>query len=143
VPRLLAVVSAAALFSGCSNKSDSPKGPEWDILNQEFMDLYRAGNCDCAMTVTKKSLKVAERNAGPDHPDVAGSLNNLAEPYRTQGNYAQARPLFVHTPRPSTGASPAQTSPRIGSADPMIGRASRLCARPISTACKNRLAAGP
>ncbi|MBT1570101.1 tetratricopeptide repeat protein, partial [Klebsiella pneumoniae] len=31
---------------------------------------------------------------GPDHPDVATSLNNLAELYRSQGQYAQAEPLF-------------------------------------------------
>ena len=31
---------------------------------------------------------------GPDHPDVAASLNNLAELYRAQGKYADAEPLY-------------------------------------------------
>jgi len=31
---------------------------------------------------------------GPDHPDVATSLNNLAELYGTQGKYAEAEPLY-------------------------------------------------
>jgi hypothetical protein len=31
---------------------------------------------------------------GPDHPDVATSLNNLAALYRSQGKYAEAAPLF-------------------------------------------------
>ncbi len=31
---------------------------------------------------------------GPEHPDVAESLNNLAELYRAQGKYAGAEPLY-------------------------------------------------
>ncbi len=30
----------------------------------------------------------------PEHPDVAQSLNNLAELYRVQGRYAEAEPLY-------------------------------------------------
>jgi len=35
-----------------------------------------------------------ERALGPDHPYMAGELNNLAELYGTQGQYAQAEPLY-------------------------------------------------
>ncbi len=35
-----------------------------------------------------------EKALGPEHPDVAQSLNNLAELYRAQGNYAEAEPLY-------------------------------------------------
>jgi hypothetical protein len=31
---------------------------------------------------------------GPDDPDVASSLNNLALLYHTQGKYAEAQPLY-------------------------------------------------
>jgi tetratricopeptide (TPR) repeat protein len=31
---------------------------------------------------------------GPDHPDVATSLNNLAALYRAQGHYEEAAPLY-------------------------------------------------
>ena len=31
---------------------------------------------------------------GPDHPNVATSLNNLAGLYNAQGRYAEAEPLF-------------------------------------------------
>ena len=34
---------------------------------------------------------------GPEHPDVAQSLNNLAELYRTQGKYAEADALLMHS----------------------------------------------
>ncbi|MBP1748989.1 MAG: Kinesin light chain [Deltaproteobacteria bacterium] len=40
------------------------------------------------------SLTIREKTLGPDHPDVAISLNNLAELYRQQGRYAEAEPLF-------------------------------------------------
>ena len=35
-----------------------------------------------------------EKALGPVHPNVATSLNNLAALYQTQGNYAQAEPLY-------------------------------------------------
>ena len=69
-------------------------GVEWDILNQEVTELYRTGKYDRAVVVAKKALEVAEKNVGPNHPDVAMSLNNLASLYHAQGQYAQAEPLY-------------------------------------------------
>ena len=40
------------------------------------------------------SLATRER-WGDEHPDVAGSLNNLAELYRAMGRYEQAEPLYT------------------------------------------------
>ena len=37
---------------------------------------------------------MAGKALGPDHPDVAANLNNLAALYYAQGDYAQAEPLF-------------------------------------------------
>ena len=69
-------------------------GIEWDILNQEAMELYRAGKYDRALVVAQKALQVALQNVGPDHPDVATSLNNLGGLYKTQSDYAKAEPLY-------------------------------------------------
>ncbi len=55
---------------------------EWNTLNQEVMKLYHAGEYSRAIIVAIKALEVAEENTGPDHPDVAMSLNDLAELYR-------------------------------------------------------------
>ncbi len=41
-----------------------------------------------------RSLAIDEKALGPDHPDVAISLNNLALLYETQGKYAEAEPLY-------------------------------------------------
>ncbi|MFM7576182.1 MAG: tetratricopeptide repeat protein, partial [Microcystaceae cyanobacterium] len=37
---------------------------------------------------------IREKQLGENHPDVAQSLNNLAELYRTQGTYGEAEPLY-------------------------------------------------
>ncbi len=39
-------------------------------------------------------MAIREKAYGPDHPDVATSLNNLAGLYRTQARYAEAEPLY-------------------------------------------------
>ena len=39
-------------------------------------------------------MSIREKALGPDHPDVATSLNDLASLYDTQGDYAKAEPLY-------------------------------------------------
>jgi Tetratricopeptide repeat len=39
-------------------------------------------------------LAINEKALGPDHPDVALALNNLAEHYRKQGHYVDTEPLY-------------------------------------------------
>ena len=39
-------------------------------------------------------LAIEEKVLGPEHPDVAGSLYNLAYLYEFQGNYIEAEPLY-------------------------------------------------
>jgi len=59
---------------------------EWKTLNEEVLSLIRQGNSDRAVMAAKKALQIAEQTEGPDHPDVATSLNNLALLYKAQGN---------------------------------------------------------
>jgi tetratricopeptide (TPR) repeat protein len=66
---------------------------EWDNLNREVRELYRTGKYDRAVEVAKKALAVAEKNVGPDHPDVATSLENLAALYRKTGRDKGAEAL--------------------------------------------------
>jgi tetratricopeptide (TPR) repeat protein len=42
----------------------------------------------------QKALAIQRQALGPDHPDVATSLSNLALLYQAQGKYEQARPLY-------------------------------------------------
>jgi tetratricopeptide (TPR) repeat protein len=51
---------------------------EWKKLTLEVENLYNAGKYDQAISVAEKALNVAEKNMGPNHPDVTNSLYNLA-----------------------------------------------------------------
>ena len=64
----------------------------WDTLNARVESLIQQAQYEDAVSVAKEALKVAEEKFGSDHPGVATSLNNLAELYRTQGQYAEAAP---------------------------------------------------
>ena len=55
--------------------------------------MYRQGTYDQAVIIARQALSIAEKTLGPDHLDVALSLNNLAFLYGTQGQYARAEPL--------------------------------------------------
>jgi CHAT domain-containing protein/Flp pilus assembly protein TadD len=63
-------------------------------LNQQAINLYKDGKYEEAIILIKKVLIIREKLQGKDHPDVAISLNNLADSYRSQGKYTEATPLF-------------------------------------------------
>ena len=67
---------------------------EWDILMQEAVELDRTGEYDRGVVIARKALEAAEKNDGPDHPNVVLSLNLLGSLYVSKGQYAQAEPLF-------------------------------------------------
>ena len=69
-------------------------GAEWIRLNKEASKLYDAGKYNRGAFVAKKALELAEKNAGPNHPDTATSLNILADLHRKKANYAEAELLY-------------------------------------------------
>jgi outer membrane protein OmpA-like peptidoglycan-associated protein len=73
-------------------------GPSDDIArikedNDKALKLYQAGKYDEAASLIKHALVIQEKSLGPDHPDVATGLHNLAQLYVRQGRYAEAEPL--------------------------------------------------
>jgi len=56
--------------------------------------LYSVGDYAGAQRADERALVIWERVLGPEHPDVATGLNNLAELYDDQGRYAEAEPLY-------------------------------------------------
>lgn len=68
-------------------------GIEWVILNREVEDRYLAGEYDRAEVVAQKALRVAERNVGSDHPEVAASLEKLVDLYRATDRKSEAEAL--------------------------------------------------
>jgi tetratricopeptide (TPR) repeat protein len=66
---------------------------EWKTLNAEAESLYKQGQYDRARVLAKKALEVAEQARGPDHPDVALTLENLAELYKATNRLTEAEAL--------------------------------------------------
>jgi tetratricopeptide (TPR) repeat protein len=71
-----------------------PQEARWKELNERVVTLYQQGMYSEAAQVAEEVLKVAENTFGPNHPQVATSLNNLALLYQAQGKYAEAEPLY-------------------------------------------------
>ena len=65
-----------------------------NTLNGKVMELYYKREYKRGVILANRSLKLAEKKAGPDHPDVARSLNKLAALYYAQGQRGQAKPLY-------------------------------------------------
>nr|MDZ8076775.1 NB-ARC domain-containing protein [Nostoc sp. DedQUE01] len=43
----------------------------------------------------EECLEVTKQRLGEEHPDVAATLNNLAQLYYSQGKYSEAKPLYL------------------------------------------------
>jgi tetratricopeptide (TPR) repeat protein len=61
------------------------------------MNLWLAGEYDRAIVVARKALQVAEEYHGPNHLNVASSLNNIAVIHLEQGDHIAAEPLAIHS----------------------------------------------
>jgi len=87
------VVQAAALLAGALACTGSDERT-WKGLAQRTAALTEEGRYEEAVGVGQQALELAERSFGPEHPDVATSLNRLAGLYRVQGRYGEAAPLY-------------------------------------------------
>jgi len=65
------------------------------LLNEFAYYLDDRADYAAAEPLYQRALKIDEDLLGPDHPDVATSLNNLAELYRVLGRFAEAEPLYL------------------------------------------------
>jgi CHAT domain-containing protein/tetratricopeptide (TPR) repeat protein len=61
---------------------------------KESVQLLGAGKYNEAAPLIERALEIRERLQGPDHYDVAATLNLLAGAYRQRGEYARAAPLY-------------------------------------------------
>ena len=65
-----------------------------ETLDEQVVRLYGEGKYAEAEPLAKRSLELSLKKNGPDHPDTATSLNNLAVLYGSQGKYDLAEPLY-------------------------------------------------
>jgi tetratricopeptide (TPR) repeat protein len=63
------------------------------LLNRAGVYLHGRGRYSDAEPLYVRALAIREKALGPEHLDLANSLNNLAELYWVQGQYAKAEPL--------------------------------------------------
>jgi tetratricopeptide (TPR) repeat protein len=95
---VLAVFLGLAVLLGMDVKSShsqtSSQIKEANALLAQYMALYKQGRYSEAILPAQRRLAIAEKFFGPNHPNVAQSLNNLAELYQAQGRYADAEPLL-------------------------------------------------
>ena len=54
---------------------------EAKALDQRMVQLYRAGRYHEALPLAQRHLQITEKALGPEHPNTAASLNNLATLY--------------------------------------------------------------
>ena len=66
----------------------------WNELNAQIKQLSQQGKYAEAVPPAEEALRVAEATFGPEHGNLAASLNNLAVLYLEQARYADAEPLF-------------------------------------------------
>ncbi|CAN5906225.1 hypothetical protein BH20PSE1_BH20PSE1_14300 [soil metagenome] len=65
-----------------------------EYLNLQGRALHEAGDYRHAEKPLTQALAIREQALGPEHPNVATSLNNLAGLYYAQGQYAKSEPLY-------------------------------------------------
>jgi len=79
---------------------DAPPSPGTESHAASLLNLLGEFRCGAlgayayAQLVLERALAVREQALGPDHPDTAASLHNLAVVLQAQGDLAAARPLY-------------------------------------------------
>ncbi len=91
---LIALIMAVALLMGTPGWSDEYSLQKANELSQEVLRLYQQGQYDEAIPLAERILAIREKDLGPEHPDTALALNNLAVFYKTMGAYEKAEPLY-------------------------------------------------
>ncbi len=85
---VLVVLFLLVSLSQAESSDDANK-----LVNQ-YMQLYKEGRYPEAIPIAEKAFAIREKTLGPNHPDTAESLNNLASLYENMGDYAKAVPLY-------------------------------------------------
>jgi tetratricopeptide (TPR) repeat protein/CHAT domain-containing protein len=92
--RGVALAGFVTLLAAIAPLSAQAQRDDIDALNREVAQLYQAGQYPKATELAKQLVELSERKFGPDHPNLAVALNNLALLYDEQGRYPEAEPLY-------------------------------------------------
>ncbi len=93
---LVTVFLLAAAFLWATYDPDVTSGESSELTEayNSYNTLYQQGRYSEAEPYAKEALKLVTEEFGPNDPDTAALLDNLAFLYYTQGHYAEAAPLY-------------------------------------------------
>src|SRR5207253_2611737 len=78
----------------CFNSAAAQDNDDIREKSRQLEQLRSAGKFQEAVPIAEEVLKYCEKNYGPDHPETADSLSDLAYLYGGLGDYAKALPLY-------------------------------------------------
>jgi tetratricopeptide (TPR) repeat protein len=89
-----ALLTPHVLASGETEKADLAANVECaELLDRAAGYFHGRAAYSEGRSLFERALAIREKVLGPEHPDTAGSLNNLAALLKDQGDLAAARPL--------------------------------------------------
>ena len=66
----------------------------WVKMTDDAVTLYTQNKHKEAIALAEKALEYAKKNFGPEHPNVAESMDNLATYLTAEGEYVRAEELY-------------------------------------------------
>jgi tetratricopeptide (TPR) repeat protein len=94
---LFLVVLGLGVFWAGAAVGEEPSLEEAHRLGQQAVEFHQAGRYQEALPLQQRALELNEKALGPEHPDIAVSLNNLAGLYQALGAFEKALPLYQRT----------------------------------------------
>jgi tetratricopeptide (TPR) repeat protein len=88
-----ALLAFFTVAQACAQQ-DSPANQEAASLEDQARKLDTAGQYQEAIAVTRRALALREKTSGPDHPDVAISLQLLGSLEEKAGSYPAAKSTY-------------------------------------------------
>ncbi len=90
------ILCLATIFFWATHSPDMASGQSPVLMEayNSYNTLKQQGRYSEAEPYAKEALRLGTEEFGPDDPNTATLLNNLANLYSAQGRYAEAEPLF-------------------------------------------------
>ena len=91
---IIFIFATFPLFLFSTSRNDQTEIDLTNNLDKQANLYYKQGRYAEVEPLYKRSLAIKEKILGPEHPNVALSLYNLAYLYHNQGRYAEAERLY-------------------------------------------------
>lgn len=88
------LLSSIALTASGVARAQNSAAENARQLYKQAMELYNAGRYNEAAPLCERAIAISTNALGPEHSDVALSLNGLGLIYAGKGDYARAEPLY-------------------------------------------------